>query len=212
MSWDHEFSQRLHRHQDRQPAVLLNRQIAGDIDYRFGGTSDCALGVVEVESGTDWHTPHVHEHQIGGGAIPVGEMRKVQGEHFRRFRRGLGLVGNPARADPVDRPHLEGVGRAVVEAGHRIGGFGGADGDPGLPPVDPVLVIGDLRAAVARRSLPGQHDLAVPAYRRQVRRRIGHGQPRRGWRRWWWRWRRRWDADGPLEINRRQPRLQIRSR
>ena len=57
---------------------------------------------------------------------------------------------------------------AVDEAGNRMGGVRGTDGDPFPRLVDPDLVIRDGRAAVARRSLPGQHDLAVAAHRRQI--------------------------------------------
>ena len=149
---------------------------------------------------------HIHEHQIGGDQSPIGEMRKVQGKHFRLR---LDPVGGPPATGRVDRPHLEGVFRAVDEAGDRMGGESGTDGDPGAPPVDPVLVIGDLRAAVTRRSVPTQHDLAVPDHRRQVPGSPRRGRPRsaatspagragRG-------------ADGPLKIDCRQPRVQRRS-
>ena len=142
---------------------------------------------------------HIHEHHLGGDAGPIGEMREVQGKHFRRFRRGLGPGGRKAPADSVDRPHLEDVGRSVDESGDRMGGVGGADGDPGVPPVDPVLVIRDRRSAVSRRSLPGQHDLAVPARRRQVPGRSRRGRSRRWWWPWWWRpwW---WRAAAALEV------------
>ena len=64
-----------------------------------------------------------------------------------------------------------------------MGGFGGADGGPDpTPPADPVLVIPDRRSPVAPRCSPGQHDLAVPAHRRQVPGRSRRGQPRLGWR------------------------------
>ena len=85
---------------------------------------------------------HIHEHQIGGDAIPIGEMRKVQGKYFQLR---LGVVGSPALAASVDRPYLEDVDRAIDESGNRMGGAGGTDGNPGITPVDPVLVIRDRR-------------------------------------------------------------------
>ena len=204
MGRNREFPQRLHLRKHAQASVLSDLQIARDLHHRFGGNR-AALGVVKVNSGPDRMCGHVHEHEVGGDAGPVGEMRKVQ--NFRRFRRSLGPVGRKALADSVDRPHLEDVGRAVDEAADRMGGECGADGDPGVPPVDPVFVIRDLRAAVARRSVPTQHDLAVPAHRRQV-----PGSHRRGRSRcataasssgrlgrWWirWRWRRRFGLRRP---------------
>ena len=87
-----EHSQRLHLGLDRQAAVLLDLQIARHLHHRFGGNG-VALGVVEINSGPDRRDGHmkgggrgparlglhIHEHQIGGGAVPIGEMRKVQG-------------------------------------------------------------------------------------------------------------------------------------
>ena len=50
----------------------------------------------------------------------------------------------------------------------------GTDGDPGVPPVDPVLVIRDRRAAVVFRSLPGQRHLLIAAIRQEIRGRVRH--------------------------------------
>ena len=49
-------------------------------------------------------------------------MREVQGEHFRRNRRRLGLVGSPALADSVDRPYrsVEGGLVDIALTLHRI--------------------------------------------------------------------------------------------
>ena len=119
---------------------------------------------------------HIHEHHLGGDAGPIGEMREVQSH--RCHRRRLGPVGSPAPADPVHRPHLEDVGRAVDETGDRMGGVGGADGYPASLPVDAVLVIPDLRAAVALRRLPRQLHLPVSTLRQQI---PGRGRHRLAW-------------------------------
>ena len=151
-------------------------------------------------------------------------MREVQGKHFRCDRHGLGPVRRKALADSIDRPYLEDVGRAVDEAGDRMGGVRGTGRSPRVPPVDPVFVIGDLRASVVLRRVPGQHDLTVSAQHRQVLRRARHGRSRcattagrsgwwrgwirRWWRRWWWwRWRWGWRRRNDLEDKESRPRV-----
>ena len=131
-----------------------------------------AFRVVEGEGGTDRIGGHIHEHQIGDDARPIGEMRKVQ-SHRRPWCR-LGRARSLAPADPAHRPHLEGVFRTVDEAGDRMGGVRGADGDPASLPVDPVLVIRDRRPAVVLWSLPGQRHRPICALRHQVCGRIRH--------------------------------------
>ena len=73
------FSQRLHRRLDAQAAVLSDLQIARDVHHRFR-CNRLALLIVKVEEGPDRTGSHIHEHQIGSDAIPIGEMRKVQGK------------------------------------------------------------------------------------------------------------------------------------
>ena len=70
---------------------------------------ELALLIVKVEGGTDRMGPHIHEHQIGGKAIPVGEMRKVQSHRHPRCRLDPVGRGTPALAVAVDRPHLEDI-------------------------------------------------------------------------------------------------------
>ena len=173
MGGNREFSQRLHLRPDAQATVLGDLQIFREIHHRFRGHG-MALLVVKVEDGSDRMGGHVHEHQIGGDGRAVGEMRKVQGKHFRRFRRGFGPVGSPAPAVAVHRPHLEDVDRAVNKTGDRMGGVGGADGSPEIPPVDPVLVIRDRRSAVTLRGIPGERHLLVSTVRQQIRGRVRH--------------------------------------
>ena len=49
---------------------------------------------------------------------PLAKCAKSKGAHSRS---GLGPVGIGTTASRVYRPHLEDVGRAVGEAGHRMG-------------------------------------------------------------------------------------------
>ena len=105
-----EFSQRLHRRVDGQPAVLGDLQIARDVHDRFGGNR-IALFIVEVEGGTDWRGPHIHEYQVGGDQSPIGEMRKVQGR----------LPASASR--PVHWHHRQGGEDAV--AGIQLYGYSG---------------------------------------------------------------------------------------
>ena len=158
-------AQRLHLRKHAQASVLGDLQISRDIHHRFR-VNEMALPIVKVERGAGHMGGHIHEHEVGGDAGPVGKMRKVQNQ--RCHRRSLGPVGSPAPADPVHRPHLKDVGRAVDETGERMGGLGGTDGRPGIPPVDPVLVIRDLRAAVVLRRLPRQLHLPVSTLRQQI--------------------------------------------
>ena len=82
---------------------------------------------------------------------PIGEMRKIQSAHSLS---GLGPVGIWTTACRVHRPHLEGVDRAVGEAGDRMDRGGGADGYSVSPPVELVLVIRDGKAANSSWALP----------------------------------------------------------
>ena len=111
---DREHSQRVHLGLDRQAAVLSDLQISRHVHQRFGGNR-VAFPIVKVEDGPDGRDGHmkgggrgtarlgfhIHEHQIRGGAVPVGEMRKVQGRL-------------PATASPIHRKQRQGRKDAVA--------------------------------------------------------------------------------------------------
>ena len=85
-----------------QSTVLGDLQVGREVHQQCGG-NQVALGVVEIDSRTarkdgrvEWGERRtarrglqVHEHEVRGDAGPIGEMREVQGKHFRfrRFRR-----------------------------------------------------------------------------------------------------------------------------
>ena len=87
---------------------------------------------------------HIHEHQIGGGAIPIGEMRKVQG----RLRAAASPIHGKQRQGEEDAGagvHFQGHGAEPSPAGciaaHRpreVGRIGGGErriNEPGRLPV-----------------------------------------------------------------------------
>ena len=105
MGRDREFSQRLHLRLDRQAAVRLDLQVFREIHHRFD-CNEMTLFIVKVEGGTGRRgghrkgpgrlacAGHVHEHHLGYNAIPIGEMRKIQGKHtaVRSLRRGVAVA------------------------------------------------------------------------------------------------------------------------
>ena len=167
-----ELAQRFDRCVDGQASVPGDPQIAREIHHRCG-VNESAPRIVKVDSGLDWMGGHVQEHHLGGDAGPIGEMREVQSHsHPRRRIRRVRRSRAPAAA--VHRPHLEGVDRIVVEPGDRMGGVGGANRYPAALPVDPVLVIGDRRAAVVLRRLPRQRHRPIRGLHCQVCGRARH--------------------------------------
>ena len=130
----------------------------------------------------------------GGGSVPpqrdlpVADGRlEVGGRAGHGDRRGAPLVGGVAFADVIHRPHLEGVGDAVGQAGDREAEGVRAGGDRCPVAVNahagplPVLVPGDGAAAgggsaptVGRN--PTERDLPVADGRLAVDgARVGHG-------------------------------------
>ena len=91
MGGNREFSQRFHFRLDAQGSVPGDHQIAGDIHHRFR-VHEIALLIVKVEGGPARRDGcmigggarparpggHIHKNEIGGGAAPIGEMRKIQ--------------------------------------------------------------------------------------------------------------------------------------
>ena len=135
---------------------------------------------------------------LGGGGR--GRAVRAVGVDHRRAVRAVGerqchlrLVRRRALATRVHRPHLEGVGRAVGQLGHRKApGVGRAH--PAVGDVDPVAVaagafflpILTLRDRVAATPDPIQHHLPVARRRRQISRGAGRelgggrGRPQEG--------------------------------
>lgn len=80
---DREFHQRLDRRQNSHRAVVLQDfQIVGHVHDRIGGNR-LALLIGEVQDGPDRCSSHVEEHDLGGAAPAVGEMREVEAEPLR---------------------------------------------------------------------------------------------------------------------------------
>ena len=75
-------------------SVTSSSPVRSTTEFRVHGL---ALLIVKVEGGPDRMGGHVHEHQIGDDARPIGEMRKVQGAHSRS---GLGPGWNRDYCQP----------------------------------------------------------------------------------------------------------------
>ncbi len=110
------FSQGLYLLHDLQAAVLLDHQISHDIHHRIG-VNETTLLIVKIKGGIDRKEvgrptsgDQVHEHHLGGDAIPVSEMCKVQGGVAARvgdFNQAARTILEWFAMDGIDTEFLE---------------------------------------------------------------------------------------------------------